>query len=366
MNGEALRKAAGRLVIGGFSGEQLPAEFADRLRRGRLGGAILFARNIENAEQVSDLTTSIHALCPQSDPPLIVSVDQEGGPVARLRGIMTDLPPMKMLGRLADPELCTDIAEMVGAELAALGFNTNFAPVMDVSSNPQNPIIGERAFSDEPQEVARLALCFAAGLLARNVIPCAKHFPGHGDTDVDSHLDLPFVRHAMQRLTEVELVPFAAAIGARLPLIMTAHIVVEALDSEHPATLSRAILTGLLRSTMGFQGVIVSDDLEMAAVADRYDVSEIVLRGLDAGLDLFLFCHSADRQEVALETLVREGEANPRAASRIFESARRVERLRTECLANSPQSKSNWGSVLRSENHLALARRISGNHTTEG
>lgn len=366
MNRTALKRAAGRLIMGGFLGTELPKSFASRLRDGELGGVILFARNIEHPQQVCQLTGDVHRSCPREDPSLIVSVDQEGGPVSRLRGLVTDFPPMGELGRLADPELCAQVGRVVGAELAALGINTDFAPVVDVNSNPNNPIIGKRAFSSDQNEVARLTVPFALGLLAHRVVPCVKHFPGHGDTDVDSHLDLPVVSHSRERLELVELVPFSAAIEADLPLVMTAHLLVRSLDTEHPATLSRPILTDLLRSTMGFRGVVISDDLEMAAVADRYEVSDLVLQGLDAGIDLFLFCHSADRQQVAYETLVRYGEKNPGAARRILESARRVEQLRTECLANPPQDESNWGSVLRSENHLRLARRIAGNPTREG
>ena len=366
MNREALRKAAGRLIIAGFHGTELPKSFACRLRDGELGGVILFARNIEHPQQVFDLTKDVHRCCPVGDPTLVVSVDQEGGPVARLRGLVTDFPPMAVLGALCDHELCTRVGRVFGAELAALGFNTNFAPVMDVNSNPDNPIIGKRAFSSDAGDVARLAIPFALGLLEQNVAPCAKHFPGHGDTDVDSHLDLPVVGHNRERLERVELPPFVAAIEARLPLIMTAHLLVQALDSESPATLSRAVLTDLLRSALAYRGVVISDDLEMAAVADRYEVSDLVIQGLDAGLDLFLFCHSADRQQIAFEALVRYGEKDGHAARRIVESARRVEKLRMECLANPPQDESNWGSVLRSENHLRLARRIAANPTREG
>lgn len=353
-----IRRAAGSLIIGGIHGLDLPEADRRRLKTNELGGIILFKRNLETLEQAVSLTEAIHRAAPEASPPLLVSVDQEGGPVARLRGMITDFPAMRALGAICDPQLAASVGEVVGAELAALGINLNFAPVMDVDTNPRNPVIAERAFSADAQQVAHLAGAFATGMLLHHVLPCAKHFPGHGDTVVDSHFDLPVVRHKIDRLLDTELVPFSAAVRARLPLIMSAHVVVPELDERHPATLSAAVLTDLLRATLGFQGVIVSDDLEMKAIADRYSIEEVVTLGVEAGLDLFLICHSEDKQREAFETLVRLAESSSRERDRILDAARRVVRMRRDYLVKWTRDDAHWRDVITCESHLELARRV--------
>lgn len=354
-----IRRAAGSLVVAGFDGLALDADLGDRLRRGECGGVILFRRNIDSLDQVSTLCSAVQGTRPAGDPPLFVSVDQEGGPVSRLRGLITDLPAMAELGAINDSQLCADVGEMVGVELSALGFNTNFAPVMDVNTRPENPIIGQRAFSADPDRAGQLAGAFALGLLVAGVVPCAKHFPGHGDTELDSHVDLPVLRFSRQRLDTVELLPFKRAIRAKLPLIMTGHLLVPALDPDHPATLSVPILRGLLRRKMGFTGVVVSDDLEMAAVAERYEMEEMVRLGIDAGVDLFLICRTAERQRRAFEALVRLAEGRSERRSRVLEAAQRVRALRHNYLAIMPPDARHLREVIRSPQHLALAARIA-------
>jgi beta-N-acetylhexosaminidase len=288
---------------------------------------------------------------------LIVSLDQEGGLVARLRGLVTDLPPMRDLGSLRDARLCADLGEMMGDELASLGFNVDYAPVMDVDTNPENPVIASRAFSDDPDAVAQLAGAFATGLLVAGVVPCVKHFPGHGDTSLDSHVDLPVLDCNLSRLESVELIPFRGAVRAGLPLLMTAHIVVSALNPDHPASLSRAIVTDLLRDDMGYQGVVITDDLEMAAVAQRFSIAERVTLALMAGVDLFLICHTADDQSEARAVLIKLAESAGPARDRLFESAGRVEHLRRTHLRPFADDGA-WRDVVGGPRHRALVRRL--------
>ncbi|MES2503313.1 MAG: beta-N-acetylhexosaminidase [Myxococcota bacterium] len=294
----------GRLFMFGFDGHTLPRRARDLLEKDQALGVTLFKRNIDSKQQVYDLNRSI---------PGLISVDQEGGRVARLRGICTDIPPMREIGEAArrNPELPYQLGFQMGRELKELGFHIDFAPIMDVDTNPKNPIIGDRSFSRDPDEVARFGARFIEGMQSAGVIACAKHFPGHGDTDTDSHLDLPVINHGIDRLNYVELVPFRAAIEARVASIMTAHILVKAIDSEHPATLSKPILTDLLRNQMGYEGVIISDDLEMHAVSKRYSIREMVRLGLLAGVDLFLVCSDMDKTREAIDVahdLVDRGE----------------------------------------------------------
>ncbi len=311
----------GRLFMFGFEGFSLPRQARDILEKDQALGAILFKRNIRSREQVYDLNRSI---------PGLVSVDQEGGRVARLKGLCTDIPPMREIGQAArrDSELPYQIGYSMGLELKELGFDLDFAPVMDIDTNPNNPIIGDRSFSRDPDEVARFGSRFIKGLQAAGILACAKHFPGHGDTDTDSHLDLPVITHGKDRIAHIELHPFRAAIQAGVASIMTAHILVPALDPVYPATLSHSILTGLLREKLGYEGVVVSDDLEMHAVADRYSIRELVRLGLLAGVDLFLVCKELDKTREAINAahdLVDQGEVPKK---RVLEALGRVAKLK--------------------------------------
>lgn len=308
-----------RLFMFGFEGVSLPTR-ARRILEAGAAGAILFKRNITSREQVMDLCDSI---------PGLVSVDQEGGRVARLKGICSEVPPMRVIGEASrrNPELPYETGYNMGRELKTLGFDLDFAPVMDVDTNPKNPIIGDRSFSRDPDEVARFGARFIRGMQDAGVLACAKHFPGHGDTDLDSHLDLPVISHSADRIEYVELPPFAAAIKAGVASIMTAHIVVKTLDPDRPATLSPQILTGILRERMGYQGVIVSDDLEMKAVADRYSIPELVRLGLLAGVDLFLICKELDKTEEAIDAAHRLVDRGDIPTERVREAIARVEQL---------------------------------------
>jgi beta-N-acetylhexosaminidase len=218
---------------------------------------------------------------------------------------------------------------VLGAQLAALGINVDFAPVLDVDTNPDNPVIGDRSFGRDAETVITHALAFARGLAARGVASCGKHFPGHGDTDLDSHLALPRIAHDRARLDAVELAPFRAARGL-VPSIMTAHVVFDALDPGVPATLSRRVITGLLREELGYDGVIVSDDLEMKAVFDRWGVAESAVRAIEAGCDLLLVCSRLELVEEAAEALVARASTDPSFAHRLTEAAARVDRLRAQ------------------------------------
>jgi beta-N-acetylhexosaminidase len=296
----------GQLIVGGFEGETLPPRFARALHAGKRGGAILFKRNLPSVDHARALCGEI-ASTTRPDLPPFLGVDEEGGRVSRLRAPVLRLPPMRKLAGLGDASLLERCGRLLGQQLAAAGFNLNFAPVLDVDTNPDNPIIGDRSFGRDADAVCLGALAFYQGLSA-HVLGCGKHFPGHGDTTVDSHLGLPVIEHDRARLLAVECMPFLAAARSNMDSLMTAHILVKALDPEVPATLSKAVCTDLLRRELGFQGVLFSDDLEMRAVADRYPVEESAVQAIEAGCDVLLICRSEDLQDQALEALIRRAE----------------------------------------------------------
>jgi beta-N-acetylhexosaminidase len=231
---------------------------------------------------------------------------------------------MRRLAAEGDPDLVRRTARAVGRELAAIGFDLDFAPVLDVDTNPANPVIGDRAFGTSADAVSRLAIPFALGLQDAGVLACGKHFPGHGDTHLDSHLALPTVAHDRARLDEVELPPFAAAARAGVRTMMTAHVVCTALDANVPATLSRRALEDVLRGELGFEGVLFSDDLEMKAVADRAPVEQTAVEAIAAGCDVLLVCRDEDAQDRCHAALVREAERSPAFLARCAEAAERA------------------------------------------
>lgn len=354
---EASSALAGALIVAGFEGPALDRDTANALADGRRAGVILFRRNIVSVEQVRALTTEIVRVASDGPSPF-VCVDQEGGRVARLGAPVVELPPMRVLGDIGDPALSRRAGEIVGRELAALGFNVDFAPVLDVDSNPQNPIIGDRSFGRDAERVTSLAIPFGEGLESAGVLACGKHFPGHGDTDQDSHFDLPIVRQPASRLKTVELPPFAAA-ASRLGSLMTAHIVYEALDPDVPATLSRAIVTDLLRGELGFSGVLFSDDLEMRALADRYDIEDTAVEAVRAGCDVLLVCQHYDLAERAHAALAEEIERDADFRRRCIEARARSETARRRFPARPAASRAGLESAFAASGARALTEEIA-------
>src|SRR5689334_189531 len=250
----ALRREIGQLLIAGFNGHQIPAELRSLAKEFGLGGVILFARNVDAPEQVAELAHDASRLVP--DLPPWVSVDQEGGRVARLKRPFTEWPPMATLGRSGDVRLAERFARALAAELKSVGITLDYAPVLDIHTNPKNPVIGDRALAGKAADVARLGSAIVRTLQAEGIAACGKHFPGHGDTSADSHHELPLVEHPPDRLRRVEFLPFTAAIEAGVATIMTAHVLVPALDDKRPATLSRRIVQEILREELRYDGVI--------------------------------------------------------------------------------------------------------------
>ncbi|HEX3773855.1 MAG TPA: beta-N-acetylhexosaminidase [Polyangiaceae bacterium] len=347
-----LETQAARLFTVGFYGKTITPELEQLIRRG-VGGAIFFARNVGTPAEVAEVTSAIKRLAGR---PLFCALDQEGGQVSRLRQGFTEVPPMRALGISGSAKLAREVGELIGRELRAVGFDMNYAPVLDVDTNPANPIIAARSFARTPDVVSELGVALAAGLESAGVAACGKHFPGHGDTSQDSHLELPRLPHSLARLEEVELRPFAAAVKAGIPSMMTAHVIFEPLDPVYPATMSRPVLHGILREKMGYDGLIVTDDIEMRAIADHYGIEETVVRGINAGVDHFLCCHTADVAHRAIDAIIRAVESGAVSRKTLATANRRIERF-ADRYARPAITKPDL-RLLRSEAHLAVIERL--------
>jgi beta-N-acetylhexosaminidase len=319
-----MRRLVLPLFCFGFDGPTLPDVLRPWLVDG-LGGVILFRRNLQDLEQICRLTTDLHA---GASAPLLVGVDQEGGRVTRLPAPFLAPPPAAAIGDLDDDTLARDLAITVGRELMAAGFTWNLAPVLDVHTNPANPVIGDRAFSHDPDRVARLGVQVIQGLTQAGILATAKHFPGHGETSADSHLTLPISSQPSARWRAVEFVPFRSAIQAGVPMTLVAHMMCPGLDPESPTSLSHTVITEILRRELAFDGVVVSDDLEMEAIAARFDIGEAAVRFLEAGGDLILICHDSAQQEAALVAVEGALQSGRLTQARLAKSLERIDRLR--------------------------------------
>lgn len=285
----------GAHFIVGLSGDRLNATDKKVLTELKPAGILLLGRNFSQSnnwlELLKDLIDESRELTERQD--LLVTLDHEGGRVHRTPAPITHFPSPRAYKTKA-----REVAQAMGVELRALGVNLSWAPLCDIDSNPKNPIIGERAFGSDPESVIKPALEFMEGLLAEGIIPCAKHFPGHGDTSTDSHLELPVVNKSLRELEELELKPFKALCEAQVPMIMTAHVLFPKIDPKNPATLSPTLLKHILRDTWNYEGVIVSDDLEMLAVADRFKRKGAIIDALNAGCDMFISARHNDSMHV--------------------------------------------------------------------
>ena len=356
-----LRRSVGRLAVAGFAGTALPVELRALAREAELGGIILFARNIEAPEQVAELAYAAREL--SSTVPPWVSVDQEGGRVARLRQPFTRWPAMRALGNSRDARLAGRFARALARELRAVGVTLDYAPVLDVDTNPDSPIIGDRALSADAGETARLGAAIVEGLQGGGVAACGKHFPGHGDAAADSHVELPVVRHPPERLHAVELEPFRAAAAADVAAVMTAHVLYPALDDEHPATLSRRIAGDLLRGELGFDGLLMTDDLEMGAITEQHAVEDAAVAAIAAGCDMVLLCGAdTERQAVVIEGLIHAVEDGRLPPARVAEALARQERVKARFLGDvaswRPPPPAALRAVLGQAEHVAVAHEM--------
>lgn len=334
----SIAQKIGQMVMVDFSGYVLTESLRAYIAENQIGGIILFAKNVQNRVQVGELCADLQRAARDGGVPvpLFLSIDQEGGIVNRIAFAETAVSPGNMaIGATGQPAYAYDAARIYGEELASLGINLNFAPCVDVNNNPFNPIIGARSFGESAEMVSAMGVQAARGYREGGVLPTAKHFPGHGDTAVDSHLDLPSLNQPMDRLEQVELAPYRALIADGLEMVMTAHITYPALEEKPglPATLSHRILTGLLRETMGFEGVIITDSMAMLAVARNFGVGPAAVMAVQAGADIVLACGTREAQLETLEALLRAVREGTLDEARVDASVERILALKEKFLS---------------------------------
>ena len=328
------QEKVGQLLVAGIEGTQVGEDGLRAVQDYQVGGVILFGRNVESADQLADLTNELKALNGDNTP-LFLCVDQEGGRVDRMPPEVDDLPSAyDYIAAGGDP---LERGKVLAAQCAAFGFNLDFSTCLDIWSNPDNTVIGDRAYGSDPDTVTRAGLAVNQGLEQGGVIPVVKHFPGHGDTGTDSHVDLPVVDKTAEELEQFELIPFQAAIDQGTPCVMVAHILMTRIDADLPASLSPKVVDGLLRQEMGFDGVVCTDDLTMGAISNTYGMGEAAVLAVEAGCDLLLVCHEADNLTAARDALLSAVDAGRISMERLDESVYRILSLKQEYgLANDP------------------------------
>jgi beta-N-acetylhexosaminidase len=357
---ESLRQKIGQMFLVGCQGESLSDEERLVFEQCAFGGFILFASNCCQPHRLLALCRSLWE-CAAAEPPFI-AIDQEGGRVHRLPPPFTHFPAAATIGARNDPKLAYDLGRAAAAELALAGINLNFAPVLDVNSNLQNPVIGDRSFAAEANRVIEMSSAWARGLREGGIIPCGKHFPGHGDTDKDSHWALPVVEKSLEALATMDFPPFVHHCRSGIESLMTAHVLYPALDQALPATLSEKIVTGLLRHDLGFDGVVFSDDLEMKAVSANYRLEDAAGLAVRAGVDVLLYCHDLPGAARAFEFLCGEAERDPSLRAQVENSSRRISELKQPWLKRFTGVRDDeLAQRLKQMDHPRIADEIHGN-----
>jgi beta-N-acetylhexosaminidase len=334
---QSIEDRVGQMIMAGFDGLTAPEYFLDWLREGRIGGVILFARNVASPEQLARLTKQLHDAAKY---PLLIAIDQEGGTVARLRDGFTESPGAMALASISDgaEDVTMRVSQILGEEMAELGINWTFAPSVDISYNADNPTVGTRSFGSDPKHVATLASAAIKGFQAGGVAACAKHFPGLGNTAIDTHLALAKLDTPLEHLLAVDLEPYRVAMQNGLATIMTTHTLFTELDKDHPATLSEHIIARLIREELGFDGVVTTDCLEMKAIDDHYGIAESSLRAANAGVDIILVSHTADKQSKAYDSLLEAVKRGDVAEAVINKANKRIATLKARFPVQEPQT----------------------------
>lgn len=348
-----VEKLAARMVGIGFGGTAPTAEARALFNRG-VANCIVFARNFESPQQFFELTREVKSS--GAGGAIMMSVDQEGGRVLRMREPFTLVPSMRQVGQAGDEKLAYEIGRILARELRAVNLDMNLAPVLDVDTNPGNPVISSRSFGGSTELVTKLGVSVLRGLQENGVAACAKHFPGHGDTNKDSHHELPTLPHDMDRLNKIELPPFKAAVTAGVAAVMTAHVIFTPID-EYPGTLSDEIINGLLRKRLGFDGLVMSDDMQMKAISENYGFDEALVMSANAGVDLFWICHSSELQNRAIDVLIKACESGKLPRKRLEEAARHLDAVMAK-FVKPPAAKLDMSAIGAAE-HQAVAQKIA-------
>ena len=318
----------GQMLIVGLEGYEIDDGARQMIDELHVGGFILFGRNIESPEQLLKLNNSLKTANSANKIPLFISVDEEGGRISRIPKAIKNLPTNREIGKINNEEFSYEVGMLLAEKVSAFGFNMNFAPVLDINSNPKNPVIGDRAFGSKAEVVRSLGVQTMLGIKSKGVIPVVKHFPGHGDTSVDSHVGLPSVDNDLERLKSFELIPFKAAIENGAECVMVAHILLPKIDAENPATLSKTIITDILRNQLKFDGVVITDDMTMGAITKNYDLATAAVQSVNAGSDIILVAHQYENALATMKSFKEAVQAGEITEERINQSVYRILKLK--------------------------------------
>ncbi|MBT2655602.1 beta-N-acetylhexosaminidase [Bacillus sp. ISL-18] len=346
----SLDEKIGQMMIAGFSGTKMDPQTISLITKYKVGGMIFYQDNLVNPEQTVQLLNEIKTENVHNRLPLFLSVDQEGGRVIRLPGGLINLPANKEIGATNNSQFSYKVGTILGKELNGFGFNLDFAPVLDVNSNPNNPIIGDRSFGNNPDVVSKLGIQTMKGIQSQNIIATIKHFPGHGDTSVDSHLELPIVYKNLTELKKLELIPFEHAIDNGADVVMVAHILLPKLDAHYPASMSKVIITDILRKQLNFNGVVITDDMTMKAIADHFNMGAAAVDSINAGSDIILVAHDYNKIVETITSIKNAVHNGVISEQRINDSVRRIIMLKRKYGINN----TNKGNVDIGELNISI------------
>ncbi|MGF7049544.1 beta-N-acetylhexosaminidase [Paenibacillus sp. DS2015] len=325
----SIEEKVGQMILAGVDGTELDARATQMIAEQKVGGIILYSNNVSDLQGTVQFVKALKQANAGNPVPLFMSVDQEGGQVSRMPKELLSIPSNASVGKTKSADLAETMGKLLARELLLTGFNVNFAPVLDVNSNPNNPVIGDRSFGSSANQVAELGIAEMKGLRSEGVIPVVKHFPGHGDTSVDSHLDLPVVNKSLDQLKKLEWIPFAAAVQEDVEAVMVAHILFPKLDPDKPASLSEVIIGQHLRGELNYQGVVITDDLSMGAIEKNFELNDVTIDTVKAGSDILLVAHSYDSAKLIFDTLLQSVKDGTISESRIDESVYRILSLKS-------------------------------------
>ena len=324
----SLNEKIGQMLIVGFDGQNINENIKSLILDNHVGGVIFFSNNVESLEGVINLTNELKKINTSNKFPLFIAVDEEGGSVSRTPNEFLAIPSAQYIGAFDDENINYNIGKIIADELKQQGYNMDFAPSLDILSNPYNTVIGDRSYGETSDIVSRLGIKTMEGIRDSSIVSVIKHFPGHGDTDVDSHYGLPLVEKSLAELKELELIPFENAIKAGADAIMISHILLTKIDSENPATMSKEVITNVLRENMEFDGVVITDDMTMGAIIENYDIGEASVKSINAGADIILVCHGYENELNVINSIKNAVKNNIISEERINESVYRILKLK--------------------------------------
>ncbi len=356
-----LNNKLGQLFQIGISGTTLTNDEKKFITQNNIGGIILFDRNLKEPQQIFELCAEIQSLKAANDMPFIISTDMEGGRVHRMKPPFTQWPALRKLSDLDSTSLAFKFSQSMGIELKAVGVNLDFAPCIDILTNPKNEVIGDRSAGIDPEIVAKIGSALTRGYIKSDILTCAKHFPGHGNTIADSHDELPIEQLTMDELNERELIPYKKIIRSKVDFIMTAHIKFPSIDAENPVTFSKAFITDLLKNELRFKNIVITDDLDMRALRNHYEIAEIPILALKAGCDSLLYCNEPESPVIALEAIKKHLEtADSEFKNHIEQAYEKMALLKREKVANIQMLPFEVSqTVIGHPDHIELAQAIN-------